>query len=482
MSRFLCLFAATLLSAAPPLTPAEQALLSSIHTDTLKAHVSFLASDALQGRATPSPGLDAAAEYIASQFRRFGLQPAAGESFFQYAPFVITRQPVDAFALTLTAGNDTFKADLSHVIISAEAAFSLSEATPVVVNLTSQDTPLPPAADIAGKPVILTGATIGPAAYRKRQALLKLNPAVLLMTGPAMTRPASAPHERLREAPSGTPGPASISIHDPEFARVAALPNVKLSLNLQAPVDEPVQLKNVAAILPGTDPDLSKTYLLLTAHYDHTGVNPRAQGDRINNGANDDASGVATVLALAEAFSQSPVRPKRTIVFMTYFGEEAGLLGARYYAAHPLFPLAQTVANLNFEHMGRTDDNEGSRAGKITATGFDYTTLGKTLTEAGQLTGTEAWKHDRNSDGFFGASDNQPLALTGVPAITICVAWIFPDYHRPGDEWQKLDYPNMVTAVRTSALVAARVANSAQAPTWLDHPKAAPYREARLKN
>jgi hypothetical protein len=479
MNRFLrplyaALLAVALLPAASPLTPAEQALLASIHAGTLKGHVSFLASDVLEGRDTPSRGLDIAAEYIASQFRRFGLQPAAGDSYFQDAPFVQVRQPMDAFSLTLTAGSETYQADPARAAVSAEAALSLTSVTPVVVNLVNEDDPLPPAAQVAGKPVLLFGALRGRSGFEKRAALLRLNPSVLIAAGPAyQTR------ERLREATAGSPHPASVTIGDPEFARVAALPGVKLSLNIQAPAEEPVQLRNVAAVLPGSDPELSKTYLLLTAHYDHTGVLPRGEGDRINNGANDDASGVATVLALAEAFSEAPQRPRRSIVFMTYFGEEKGLFGSRYYAAHPLFPLARTVANLNFEHMGRTDDNEGPRAGKITATGFDYTTLGESLTEAGKLTGVEAWKHERNSDGFFGSSDNQPLAGAGIPAITVAVAWIFPDYHRPGDEWQKLDYPNMEKAVRTAALTAERIADSAQAPRWIEsNPKTAAYYKA----
>ncbi|MBI5086917.1 MAG: M20/M25/M40 family metallo-hydrolase, partial [Acidobacteria bacterium] len=221
------------------------------------------------------------------------------------------------------------------------------------------------------------------------------------------------------------------------------------------------------------------SYVLLTAHYDHIGVSARGDGDRINNGANDDASGVASVLALAEAFSKLPQRPRRTLVFMTYFGEEKGLLGSRWYAAHPVFPLAQTVANLNFEHMGRTDDNDGPRAGRITASGFDYTTLGDVLTAAGKLTGVEAWKHERNSDAFFARSDNQALADAGIPAITVCVAWIFPDYHRPSDHWDKLDYENMRNAVATGAIAVSRVADSAEAPQWIEsNPKVAKYFKA----
>lgn len=469
--------ASFLLFAAEPLSTSERALVESIHARVLQAHVSFLASDLLEGRDTPSRGLDIAAEYIASQFRRFGLQPAAADSYFQNAPFVKTRQPMDAFSLTLSAGGATFTADPARTSVLAEGALSLSAAAPVKLQLAGESDPLPPQAEISGKVVVfLPGELRGRALFEKRAALLKLQPAAVVAAGSTFPM-----RERLREASAGSPTPPLVLISDPEFARIAAQIDSasRLSLSIQAPVEEPVPLRNVAAILPGADPELSKTFLVLSAHYDHTGVNPRGEGDRINNGANDDASGVATMLALAEAFSQAPERPRRSLLFIAYFGEEKGLYGSRYYAAHPLVPLARTVANLNFEHMGRTDDNEGPRSGKITATGFDYTTLGATLTEAAQSTGMQTWKHERYSDSFFGNSDNQSLADKGVPAITVAVAWIFPDYHRPGDHWDKLDYPNMEKAVRTAALAAARLANHAQPPRWIEsNPKVTHYLKA----
>jgi Zn-dependent M28 family amino/carboxypeptidase len=253
-----------------------------------------------------------------------------------------------------------------------------------------------------------------------------------------------------------------------------------VSLHIPAPERRPVELKNVVAVLEGSDPKLKNEVILLTAHYDHVGVREGGEGDRIMNGANDNASGTATVLALAEAFAHHPARPRRTLVFMLYFGEERGLLGSRYYARRPLFPLRSTVANLNFEQMGRTDDNSGSRAGKLTASGFDYTTLGDLLTAAGRDTGVEAFKDGENSDSFFSRSDNQALADAGIPAITVAVAWTFPDYHRPGDEWEKLDYVNMERAVRTCAIAVWRAANADARPAWVEsNPRAARYVEAQ---
>ncbi len=475
------LFIATLLLSGAELTAPEKALLVPISADTMKGHVSFLASDALEGRDTPSRGLEVAGEYIASQFRRFGLEPAGDEGYFQNAPYVLIKQPMDAFQVTLEAGGRNWKAAAASAMVTTTAAASLTGVEVVKVSLPDESAALPARETVQGKAVILVAPARTRAMMNKREALLAMGPAVVVMGGFVFS---SGP--RLTEAgAAGAAGRAPLVVtSDPDFPKFAAeLPDgataAKLSATIQAPVNEPIQLRNVIAKLPGSDAKLADSYVLLTAHYDHVGLARRGEGDRINNGANDDASGVATVLSLAEAFSKVPQRPKRTIVFMTYFGEEKGLFGSRYYASHPVFPLVKTVANLNFEHMGRTDDNEGPRVGKITASGFDYTTIGDVLIEAGQATGVEAWKHDKNSDLFFARSDNQALADAGVPALTLAVSWIFPDYHRVGDEWAKLDYANMEKVVRTCAVTVSRIANGDVAPQWVEaHPKVEKYVKA----
>jgi Zn-dependent M28 family amino/carboxypeptidase len=225
-------------------------------------------------------------------------------------------------------------------------------------------------------------------------------------------------------------------------------------------------LRNVLAMLPGSDPVLKDTYVLVTAHYDHIGMRSGGEGDRINNGANDDGSGTVSVIELATALAKLKERPKRTIVFMTVFGEEKGLLGSRYYGKHPLFPIEKTVADVNLEHVGRTDDQEGDKTGTATLTGFDYTDVGPIFQRAGELTGIKVYKHEKNSDSFFGRSDNQALADQGVPAHTLCVAFIFPDYHQVGDHWDKINYPNLAKTNRMVALALLMMANNPTAPKW----------------
>ena len=191
------------------------------------------------------------------------------------------------------------------------------------------------------------------------------------------------------------------------------------------------------------DPQLKDSYIIVTGHYDHLGMRPNASGDAIYNGANDDASGTASVIAVAGALASLEEKPKRTIVFVTVFGEEVGGLGARWYTGHPIFPLAKTVADINLEQLGRTDDSEGPKVAQFNLTGFDYTDIARPSPKWAQRPGVKVIKHDTNSDAFFSRSDNATFADAGIPSTTLSVSYVFPDYHQPGDEWQKLDYDNL---------------------------------------
>jgi Zn-dependent M28 family amino/carboxypeptidase len=252
-----------------------------------------------------------------------------------------------------------------------------------------------------------------------------------------------------------------------------------VSVHIAPPASTPVKLHNVAGVLRGSDPALRDTYVLVTAHYDHLGVRGTGPGDHINNGANDDASGTASVLEIANALAALPTRPKRSIAFIAFFGEELGLVGSRYYGAHPIFPLAKTVADLNLEQLGRTDVDGGSSVGLVNVTGFDYSTLTDAVVKAGGETGLQVVKNAQLNERYFAQSDNQALADDGVPAHTLSVGYMFPDYHRPGDEWPKLDYPNLAKVDRTVALAVYDVADSTDTPQWKDLPQTQRYIKAR---
>lgn len=316
-----------------------------ISEDSLRANLKYLASDELEGRSTPSRGLDLAADYIAEQFRRAGLRPTAGDSYFQ------------------TARLDEF----------------------------------------------------GAQAARMQKGL---------------------------------------------------------------PADAPTTMRNVAGILRGSDPVLRDTYVILSAHYDHVGL-ATTGGDRVMNGANDDASGTVSVIEVARALAALPERPKRSILFITFFGEERGLLGSRYYGQHPLVPVKNTIAHLNLEQVGRTDATEGTKIKTANLTGFDFSSLSTVLVEAAKGAGVQIVKDSSSSDVFFGRSDNQALADLGIPAHTLSVAYSFPDYHRASDEWDKIDYANMAIINRAIALGVARLASDAAPPEWnVNYAPAARYVEA----
>jgi Zn-dependent M28 family amino/carboxypeptidase len=228
-----------------------------------------------------------------------------------------------------------------------------------------------------------------------------------------------------------------------------------------------VKLRNVIGVLRGSDPALKDTYIIVTAHYDHLGMKPPdVDGDRVYNGANDDGSGVVSVIELAGALASMHPHPRRTIVFMTVFGEEKGLLGSQFYSRHPAFPLDRTVANVNIEQVGRTDDNDSTQLSSATFTGFTYSQLPALFAEAGKVIGVKVYDRNPGNDPYFARSDNQALADAGIPSHTVAVALEFPDYHQVGDEWHKIDYTNMTLVDRMLGLGIISLANDPEPPRW----------------
>jgi hypothetical protein len=217
---------------------------------------------------------------------------------------------------------------------------------------------------------------------------------------------------------------------------------------------------NVVGIIRGTDPVLRDSAVLVDAHYDHLGMrSPGVNGDTIYNGADDDASGTVAVLEIAKAIAAGP-RPKRTIIFAATTGEETGLLGTRYYIAHPVVPLARMTANLEIEMIGRPDSLAGGR-GRGWLTGFERSTMGAMFKAAGLAIVPDA----RPDQSFFTRSDNIAFARAGIPAHTLSSFNLHNDYHQPSDEASKADIPHM-TAVIRSAVAAVRLLADGPAPQW----------------
>jgi Zn-dependent M28 family amino/carboxypeptidase len=281
----------------------------------------------------------------------------------------------------------------------------------------------------------------------------------------------------LREVAGAASSVPILVVGDPAIrSELAGMKEATVSVHIGAPTAQPVKLRNVAGLLRGSDPALKDTYVMITGHYDHLGVRGSGEGDHIYNGANDDASGTASVIEISNALAEMPERPRRSIVFMALFGEEVGGLGSRFYCRHPIFPIAKTVADINLEQLGRTDDTEGPRPLQFNLTGFDYTNIAAAFSAAGEEAGIKVVKHEKNSDAFFSRSDNVAFAEVGIPSTTLSVSYVFPDYHQPGDEWQKLDYGNMAKVDVAVAVGILKIAENPESPRWnKDNPKATRY-------
>ncbi len=457
-------------------TPEESRALASISVDSLRGNLSFIASDLLEGRDTPSRGLDLAALYIAAQFRRAGLEPAGAEGYFQTAKMLRVAPTGEPFDLLLQSGARTLAVSRDRTTVVSRQPLELSRA-PVYKIADLADLR---AAVVKGKVVEVDARREGARSLAQAAALLR--PAAVLETAedsvPAVPRLIDPDEE-----PSLIGGVPRFIVRDREAVDLLAdaktgETGITVSIKLPAPTATAVTVRNVAAMLRGSDAALRGQYVLLTAHYDHIG---RSAAGEVFPGANDDGSGTVSVIEIAQALAALPVHPKRSIVFLTFFGEEGGGLGSRYYTRHPLLPLSQTVADLNLEQVGRTDSRTGAEISNATLTGFQYSTVARTLQQAGELTGVKVHETP-NGDDFFDRSDNQTFAEHGIPAHTLAVAFEFPDYHATGDVWQKIDYANMAKVDRMIALGIVMLADSPSPPSWnRDNPKVLRYLKANLE-
>lgn len=462
-------------AAAPTTALADAGTLTArISADSLRGHLSFLSSDLLEGRGTPSRGQDLAAEYIAAQFRRAGLEAAGDDGYFQTANWQYAQRKAEDFSVTVQAGGKTIAVPAT----GATGGFTQAVTLPATgaVFMTWQEA-LDGKVDVDGKVLVVPAAAVPRAGY-VLQSALKTRPALVVMIDKERRHGRESGGWLIDpEQPVATGKPPVLVLHDADAAKALELGGATIAANIGAPDVRPIKLRNVVGVLRGSDPKLKNTYVLLSAHYDHLGI----RDGEVFNGANDDGSGTVSVIEIAAALAAEKRRPRRSMVFVALFGEELGLLGSRYYGRHPIFPVADTVAGLNLEQVGRTDDSEGPQVASATVTGFDYSTVPAMLRRAGERTGVRLWKHEQNSDRYFARSDNQSLADLGVPAHTLAVAFGFPDYHGADDVWTKVDYDNMARINRMVALGLYDIANDPKRPEWTAVPKAAPYVEAAKK-
>jgi Zn-dependent M28 family amino/carboxypeptidase len=218
--------------------------------------------------------------------------------------------------------------------------------------------------------------------------------------------------------------------------------------------------RNVIGVLPGSDPKLKSQVILLTAHLDHLGMGrAAADGDNIYNGADDDASGCVAVLELAQALAQGE-RPKRTVIFAFFGSEETGGQGNEYFLEHPPAPLANIVANLEFEMIGRADS--AVKPDELWLTGYERSNLGPELAKHG----AKLVADPHPAQHFFNRSDNYALAKRGIVAQTVSSYGLHREYHRPNDDLSHIDLAHMEHAIESMVDPVKWLANSDFKPEW----------------
>jgi len=414
-----------------------------LRPEAVRAHVEFLASDALNGRGSGTRDELIAATYAAEQLRQFGIEPAMEGGYIQTIDLL---QPElagpPALVVFPSAGPESRFTHGREVVVVAMTgprvegplqkldAGSIGKTRPGAVVLLAPrtgdaSTPSRPSgvaeAIERGAAAVLTVADAqATQRWESLAARIPRLPAVLAAFG---------------EAPGSSP---TVVILGADAARtVAALPE-GARVRVQGELKEMQRGStwNVVGRLPGSDAKRTSEAVLLSAHIDHLGVGEPVDGDAIYNGANDDASGVAAVLELARALASGP-RPKRTTLFSLFGSEERGGYGAAYFRERPPVPLEQIVANLEFEEIGLPAPKMPPRT--LWLTGWERSDLGPTLAAHGARLVPDPYPEQ----DLFRRSDNYVLARGGVVAHTAAGDVLFPQYHRPSDEPKILDYGHM---------------------------------------
>ena len=498
----------------------------------LRADLQFLCSDALAGRASLSHEAEIAARYIAAEFERIGLQPLAGSSYLQEFPMIAYRADPGKRKLALLRGGATkpFTPGVDFTgVFSRDVKIEARPLVFVGYGITAPEYGYDDYAhmDVTGKVVVMfdhepqeddarstfngSGHTLhagrsikvanaqrhGAAAVliaseplRRHRGLLE---AAAGGTGSGQPLRASAPTQALEEGPQIP----AFSIADSVLSELLS-PLHQKPADLQHAIDtalEPrsatlpdsmVELQNgnaemrrgtsynVVGLLEGSDPVLKSETVLITAHYDHLGL----QGGHVYPGANDNASGTVAVMELARLFVGSGRRPRRSLLFVVFGSEEQLMMGSFHYTAHPLRPLASTRAVLNLDMIGRDEAHIPQSQGvlEIPADTSNELNLVGTMYSADLLETIE--RENRSvgltldkkfdSDHVLNAlfrCDHLPFLVAGIPAI-----WLFggfhPGYHEPSDTVEKLNFSKMENVIRLAYRVAEQVATDPRVPRF----------------
>jgi hypothetical protein len=412
--------------------------------------MAFLASDALNGRASGSRDEWIAANYLASQMQQWGLEPLGDESGFVQQ--IGIQRFETAAPPTLTAGGKTF----THGKEIRVGALGAPKVSGPLVKYT-------PGAQIKPGSVLLLPTTepIASGSLPQTQAIATLLPENP-KPKPVPPRLPAPPAQLVGTTPPQPRGSA-VFVSKEALDGLLALPDgTEVTIAADVKPGASSNTWNAVGKLTGSDPAQSKDVILLSAHLDHIGVraNAAAGADAINNGADDDASGTIAVLELARALALGP-RPKRTIVFAFFGSEEAGGLGSRYFADKPVVPLTQIVAMLQFEMIGRPDGKVPPHT--LWLTGYERSTLGPALAKQG----AKLVQDPHPDQNFFERSDNIQFARRGVVAHTVSSYGLHKEYHQPSDEMKMIDFAHMTDSIRSMLEPIRWLANSGLKPDWV---------------
>ena len=485
------------------------------------AHVEYLADDDMRGRETGSPEHRRAADYVADQFARAGLEPAGIAGFMQPVTFRSRKIVEEKSSLARVRRGKALP-----VVLGDEATFSMRiDAAPhveaplvfaghglVIPELNHDDFA---GLDVKGKVVVhLSGSPRNvpgalSAHYQsaaERWNALKARGAIGTLTIPnpkAMDVPweRSAPNRlnpsmALADPSTDDTAGAQVSIaFNPakaerlfegsghtlaEMLKIAdegkALPHFPLAVGLKATVavdSQPVESQNVVGIVRGSDPALADQYVVLSAHLDHLGVGAAINGDSIYNGAMDNASGIATLIESARVVAAA--EPKRSVLFVAVTAEEKGLLGSRYFALHPTVPKANLVANINMDMFLPLFPMKS-----IMVLGLDESDLGDDIRQVAQGLGISVQADPEPQRNRFIRSDQYSFIREGVPALAMKVGydegspeakiaadWTRERYHGPADDLaQPIDRTAAVLFTDLTGKLCVQVANRATRPEW----------------
>jgi hypothetical protein len=451
-------------------------------------HIGIIAHDSMLGRDTPSRGLDLTARYVANQFRAFGLRPG-GDRGTWLQHYTVARQRLDL--------------ERSQVIFSAGGT---TDSAGFTTSARYEGGPIPEKT-IRGSAVVVSGyhrlGTTGELNLDGRVVLYvpprETDPdlvqetlqALYLSDPTALVTLSDADAERFRQAiPSRAPervvvqnsesGPVVLQVRASAVGQslaaaevdldslqratdpaVRALHRLTVTVDLRDTVLSSLSAPNTVGILEGADPTLKNEYVVYSAHMDHIGITP-GRPDSINNGADDDASGTAGVIELAQAFSRTGARPRRSLVFLTVSGEEKGLWGSNYFSANPPVPIDNIVANINLDMISRNWPDT------IVAIGKEHSTLGATLDlvnsahpELGITAIDDQWPDER----FYYRSDHYNFARRGVP-ILFFFNGVHQDYHQVTDSPDKVNAEKESRILKLLFYLGQEIANAESRPTW----------------